>query len=168
MNRDVSHRLQNLPTIICLCGSTRFKKEFIEANFEFSRAGNIVLSVGWFSHADGESFELRPEEKMRVDILHLRKIDLCDRVHVINVGGYIGESTAREIAYAQSIGKTVTYLEHEAHSGGMKPFKPGPFQRPRSEHVPCPLGREVYLDEEHITRHVSDKSHCLCVLTQNQ
>ena len=100
------------PQIICLCGSTRFKQEFINANFRETMKGNIVVTVGWFSHTDGEIFTPAPEEKKRLDELHLRKIDLADKVFVINKGGYIGESTTNEINYAKSIDKPVEYLEH--------------------------------------------------------
>lgn len=46
-----------------------------------------------------------------LDMLHLRKIDLADRVLVINPGGYIGESTSREIAYARANGKPVSFTD---------------------------------------------------------
>jgi hypothetical protein len=98
------------PEIVCLCGSTRFKQAFIEANFRETMAGNIVLTVGWFSHADGHVYALTQEEKAKLDELHLRKIDLCHRVFVVNVGGYVGDSTRREIAYALASGKRVDYL----------------------------------------------------------
>lgn len=43
--------------------------------------------------------------------MHKRKIDMADAIYVINVGGYIGESTRSEIEYAQSKGKKVIFLE---------------------------------------------------------
>lgn len=103
------------PTITVLCGSTRFKDEFVEANRRLSLTGHIVLSVGLFAHADmGGHAEivLGEVEKHRLDELHKRKIDLADDVLVLNVGGYIGESTRSEIEYADKLGKTVFYLEH--------------------------------------------------------
>lgn len=99
------------PTIVCLCGSTRFKREFIEANFKETMAGKIVLSVGWFGHADGDIYTPTDEEKARLDELHLKKIDLADEVLVINVNSYIGESTSRELAYAKLSGKRIRYWE---------------------------------------------------------
>lgn len=101
----------NFPKIICLCGSTRFKQEFIEANFRETLKGNIVLSVGWFSHADKDIYNPTPNEKIAFDELHKRKIDLADEVLVINIDGYIGESTRNEINYAHDQGKTVKYIE---------------------------------------------------------
>jgi hypothetical protein len=97
------------PHIVCLCGSTKFKAAFREAEAAYALNGCIVLSVGLFGHADG--IALTAEDKARLDELHKRKIDLADMVRVLNVGGYIGESTASEIAYAQAHGKPVTYTE---------------------------------------------------------
>lgn len=103
------------PTIVCLCGSTRFHKEFVKQNYLETMAGKIVLSVGFFSHADkeihGEDIGITPEQKIMLDELHKRKIDMADEVFVLNVLGYIGESTKSEIEYAKSIGKPVRYLE---------------------------------------------------------
>jgi len=101
------------PPIVCLCGSTRFKQTFIEKNFQLTMAGWIVLSVGWFCHADGDVYEPTAEEKAALDELHKRKIDLADSVYVLNVGGYIGESTRGEIEYAAAQGKTIRYLQDD-------------------------------------------------------
>ena len=97
------------PTVVCLCGSTKFKDEFLEAMRRETWDGNIVLSVGFFGHADGLVFT--DCDKSRLDELHKRKIDLADEVFVINVGGYIGSSTRSEIDYAVAHGKLVRYLE---------------------------------------------------------
>lgn len=99
------------PKVVVLCGSTRFKREFIRANFEESLAGRIVLSVGWFSHADAEVYTPTEAEKALLDEVYLAKIAMADEVIVLNVGGYVGESTRREIAYARSLGKPIRWLE---------------------------------------------------------
>lgn len=99
------------PKIICLCGSTKFKKEFIAINFQETMKGHIVLSVGWFSHADGDIYTPTLDEKIALDELHKRKIDLADEVFVINKNGYIGESTRSEISYAEIQGKIISYIE---------------------------------------------------------
>lgn len=101
--------VENEPEIICLCGSTRFKEEYREMSKKFEIEGKIVLSVGFFGHAD--DVDMTKEEKRKVDALHKRKIKLADRIHVINVDGYVGESTRSEIAYAVKLGKPVTFLE---------------------------------------------------------
>lgn len=107
----------DLPEIVCLCGSTKFYDAFQEANYKLTMEGKIVLSVGFYPHSKaeggnhGEGVGHDSEEKIALDELHKRKIDLCDRVHVLNVGGYIGESTKSEIEYAQVLGRPITYLE---------------------------------------------------------
>ena len=106
------------PTVVCLCGSTRFKQEFFEANFRETMAGKIVLSVGWFSHADGEIYTPTEDEKRALDELHKRKIDLSDEVLILDVGGYIGESTKSELEYAKQTGKRVRFRSLEALEGG--------------------------------------------------
>jgi hypothetical protein len=103
------------PRIVCLCGSTRFHKEFVEANFEETMAGRIVLSVGFYPHAakevHGQEIGISPDQKVMLDELHLRKIDLAHEILVLNVGGHIGESTSREIEYARKQGKPIRYLD---------------------------------------------------------
>ena len=96
--------------IVTLCGSTRFKEQFIEAQKRLTLDGCIVISVGMFGHS-GDEEVWKPGVKDMLDDMHLRKIDLADEIFVINVGGYIGESTRREIAYAEKTGKKVNYLE---------------------------------------------------------
>ena len=103
--------------IVTLCGSTRFKEEFMQAQKRLTLEGCIVISVGLFGHAgDAEVWENMDEgtltkTKEMLDDMHKRKIDLADEIFVINVGGYIGESTRSEIAYAKAQGKPVRYLE---------------------------------------------------------
>jgi len=103
--------------VITLCGSTRFKDEFMAAQKKLTLEGNIVISVGLFGHSgDNEVWENMDEgtltkTKEMLDDIHKAKIDLSDEIFVINVGGYIGESTRSEIAYALSHGKKVKYLE---------------------------------------------------------
>ena len=96
--------------IVTLCGSTRFKEQFLDAQKQLTLEGNIVISVGLFGHS-GDADVWKPGVKEMLDDMHLRKIDLADEIFVINVGGYIGESTRREIAYAERTGKTIKYLE---------------------------------------------------------
>ena len=97
--------------IITLCGSTRFKDEFLEAQKRLTLEGNIVISVGLFGHS-GDNEVWSDGVKDMLDRQHLAKIDLADEIFVVNVGGYIGDSTRREIAYAEYKGKSITYLEN--------------------------------------------------------
>lgn len=96
--------------VITLCGSTRFKDAFMEAQKRLTLEGNIVISVGLFGHS-GDSEVWVPGTKEMLDDMHKRKIDMADEIYVINVGGYIGESTRSEIEYAEKNGKVVRYLE---------------------------------------------------------
>jgi len=95
--------------IITLCGSTRFKDEFIEQQKRLTLEGNIVISVGLFGHS-GDEEVWTDNIKPMLDDMHFRKIDLADEIFVINPGGYIGSSTRREIEYTHSTGKEVRYL----------------------------------------------------------
>lgn len=97
------------PIVVCLCGSTRFRHAWTRAHRERSLAGEIVLSVGVMIQAREEPIRDDGPEKERLDELHLRKIDLADYVLVLCPGGYIGDSTRREIAYAESLGKRIEY-----------------------------------------------------------
>ena len=103
--------------VVTLCGSTRFKTLDACSQKRLTLEGKIVISVGLFGHSgDSEVWEGMDEgtltrTKEMLDDMHKRKIDMADEIFVINVGGYIGESTASEIAYAKAAGKAVSYLE---------------------------------------------------------
>lgn len=103
--------------VVTLCGSTRFKEQFMEAQKRLTLEDNIVISVGFFGHSgDQEVWENMDEgtltkTKEMLDDMHKRKIDMADEIFVINVNGYIGDSTCSEIEYAKAHGKKVKYLE---------------------------------------------------------
>ena len=112
----MEHTIKGRPIVVTLCGSTRFKDYFAMQGLHEALRGNIVLSIDCDLRSDEEIFKYMSEEelkavKIRLDVLHFRKIDLSDEIFVLNVGGYIGESTSREIEYAKSTGKAVRYLE---------------------------------------------------------
>ena len=98
--------------VITLCGSTRFKDEFEDVQRKLTLEGNIVLSVGLFSHAEenGEDWAKNGTKEM-LDDIHKRKIDMSDEIFVINKDGYIGSSTASEIEYAKTKGMPIRYME---------------------------------------------------------
>lgn len=95
-------------TVITLCGSTRFKDHFEKVNKKLTLAGNVVISVGCYGHS-GDIFT--QSEKVMLDEIHKQKIDMADIIYVINVGGYIGQSTRSEIDYATAHNKKIVYLE---------------------------------------------------------
>ena len=96
--------------VITLCGSTKFKDEFISEQKRLTLEGNIVISVGLFGHA-GDDEVWTENTKEMLDDMHKRKIDMADEIFVINKGGYIGTSTKSEIEYAISTDKKVNYME---------------------------------------------------------
>ena len=103
--------------VVTLCGSTRFKDQFMEMQKKLTLEGYIVISVGLFGHAgdqevwDGMDEGTLSKTKEMLDDMHKRKIDMADEIYVINVGGYIGDSTRSEIQYAEEHGKTVRYYQ---------------------------------------------------------
>ena len=111
--------MQGKYSVITLCGSTRFKDQFMEAQKKLTLEGNIVISVGLFGHSgDSEVWENMDEgtltkTKEMLDDIHKRKIDMSDEIFVINVGGYIGDSTRSDIEYTLAHGKKVRYLEEQ-------------------------------------------------------
>ena len=109
--------MQGIYPVITLCGSTRFKEAFEEANKRLTLEGFIVISVGLYGHSgDREVWENMDEgtltrTKEMLDDMHKRKIDMADAIFVVNVAGYIGDSTRSEIVYAVGQGKDIYYLE---------------------------------------------------------
>ena len=101
------------PEVVTLCGSVRFASEHLAAHWRLSLQGCVVLVPALPVEGAGEPLGV----KDLLGSLHRRKIDMCDRIHVVNPDGYVGESTAAEIGYAKSLGKRVTY----EHSGSASP-----------------------------------------------
>ncbi len=101
--------MQGKYKVITLCGSTRFKEQFLQEQKRLTLEGNIVISVGLFGHSGDDEVWSEGTKEM-LDDMHKRKIDMADEIFVINVDGYIGSSTRSEIEYAKATGKTVRYL----------------------------------------------------------
>ncbi len=101
--------LDNRYNIITLCGSIKFKDEFIKLQEKLTLEGNIVFTPNFFNNIKKENMDL--ETKKMLDKMHRQKIDMSDEIYVINPGGYIGESTKSEIEYAKAKGKKISYLE---------------------------------------------------------
>ncbi len=105
-----AHAGRGDPTVITLCGSMRFRAELERLGAELSLAGHVVLAPV----ALDPSAELDADARARLGRVHLQKVGMADEVLVVNVGGYVGESTRREIAHARSRGIPVRYLEPPA------------------------------------------------------
>jgi hypothetical protein len=102
--------------VVTLCGSTRFQADFAEVNQRLTLDGCVVISLGMFSLPglpDHDWATYDSELKKRLARVHLQKIRMADEVYIVDPGGYVGESTRREIAYAESLGKPVRYLSRE-------------------------------------------------------
>ena len=110
--------MSSKPKIICICGSTQFADQHAITRWEFEKRGNICLMINylpsWYADAQGwegnDHFGEQSGLKEHLDELHFRKIDLADEVFVVNVNGYVGESTRNEINYATKLGKPITYM----------------------------------------------------------
>ncbi|WP_301172925.1 hypothetical protein [Brevibacillus nitrificans] len=96
--------------VITLCGSTKFKEPFERTNAFLTLQGNIVISLAFFEQSEG--FEITKEQSDILGNVHLRKIDICDEIFVVDVDGYIGESTRKEIEYAKRKGKSIRYYSN--------------------------------------------------------
>lgn len=113
--------MQGKYKVVTLCGSTRFKDEFYQVQKELTLKECIVISVGLFGHSgDEEVWESMDEgtltkTKIMLDDMHKRKIDMADEIFVIDVNGYIGESTKSEIEYAKKHNKPITYYSSYIH-----------------------------------------------------
>ena len=118
------------PKVVCLCGSTRFTPQMLVLQWELTKEGKIVLSWcalpdGYFKGKDKTHIGDQEGVKEIVDEVHKRKIDLADEVLVLNLGGYIGESTQSEIDYARAHGKPVYFVEdHDSSEEVMPPHSP--------------------------------------------
>ena len=110
------------PTVICLCGSTRFAELHAIIKWNLEKEGNVICLMisylpEWFAKKEGwkgyHHFGEQAGKKEKLDELHLRKIDLADEIFVVNRNRYIGESTREEIEYAKKQGKKIRYLEEQ-------------------------------------------------------
>ena len=94
--------------IITLCGSMKFQEQMIEVAEKLELEEQyIVIQCVYFD----KSRVLTSQEINVLNELHYRKIDISDAIYIVNVGGYIGESTRKEIEYAHSLNKEVLFFE---------------------------------------------------------
>lgn len=107
MHRDEPRRAADEFTVVTLCGSTRFREEFGRLDTALTLAGHVVLAPA----ALDPCTQLTEEDRARLGRIHLQKVAMADAVLVVNVGGYIGASTRREIDHARSLGIRVDFLE---------------------------------------------------------
>src|SRR6476646_2598272 len=115
-DRQAPQSVEGEAKVITLCGSTKFQVEFAEVNQRLTMEGCVVISLGMFSLPDLPGYDWiadSSELKRRLGRVHFQQIRLADEVYIVDPGGYVGESTRREIAYAESLDKPVRYLSRE-------------------------------------------------------
>ena len=115
-DQQAQHSADHDAKVVTLCGSTRFEAEFAEVNRRLTLKGCVVISLGMFSLPELPDYDWAVDAsdlKARLGRVHFQKIRLADEVYVVDPGGYVGESTRREIAYAESLGTPVRYLSRE-------------------------------------------------------
>lgn len=93
--------------IITVCGSYKFKKEMVEITEKMTLKGNCVLTPNELTHTDKDAYT--KDEILMIDKMHKEKIKISDAILVVNVNGYIGNSTKSEIEYAKSLNKEIIY-----------------------------------------------------------
>jgi len=116
IDRAVYEKIPFRDKRITLCGSTQFPEAFEYWNAQLTLAGNIVYSVAIMPHHANIRGELREDEKAKLDAVHLKKIDNSDAIFIVDIGGYIGDSTRSEIRYAEKTGKEIYRLRARAKS----------------------------------------------------
>ncbi|MFC3383771.1 hypothetical protein [Couchioplanes azureus] len=115
-DQEAPQSAEGAAKVVTLCGSTKFEAEFAEVNQRLTMEGCVVISLGMFSLPELPDYDWTVDSsdlKGRLGRVHFQKIRMADEVYVVDPGGYLGESTRREIAYAESLGKPVRYLSRE-------------------------------------------------------
>ena len=121
-NQQAAQPAERDAKVVTLCGSTRFEAEFAEVNQRLPMEGCVVFSLGRFRLPDlpGDDWTADSSDLTgRLGGVHVQQIRMADEVDVVDPGGYVGESTRREIAYAESLGKPVRYLSRERTAGDL-------------------------------------------------
>ena len=93
--------------IITVCGSYKFKDEMIEMTEKLTIMGKCILTPNELTRHGKDAYT--KDEALMIDKMHKEKIKLSDAILVVNVNGYIGNSTNSEIEYAKLLNKEVLY-----------------------------------------------------------
>jgi len=102
------------PKVVCIIGSSRFKNDHLGVAQRETLKGKIVLITGFFHHVD--RVPISSVMKRKLDDLQLRKVEMSDEVIVVNINGYVGESTMEQIEHASRLGKPISWLEDKGHA----------------------------------------------------
>ena len=100
---DYSARTRRIVTI---CGSSDLEDLIHEKEKELTLKGYIVFTSNVYDYSN-----LLDKEKEELIEIHKNKIRISDEIYVINKDNKIGEYTQKEIDYARSLKKLITYME---------------------------------------------------------
>lgn len=106
------------PYVVTLCGSGKFREELNTEFMRLTEKGFIVLTPAIFKFPSAMRFTIRDHAVL--DVVHQKKMQMSDEVRIINVNGYIGSDTRKEIEWCKSHGIKITYLEDPEKSKEMK------------------------------------------------
>lgn len=93
--------------VVTISGSMRFAKEMKVIARKLEAEHGLCVLQPVYNKKKNETVEAID----RIVACHYHKIDLADALYVVNIGGYIGEATKEEIAYAKKNGKEIIYHE---------------------------------------------------------
>lgn len=105
--------------IVTLCGSARFEDHFKTWNEALTMAGHTVFTLTRYPSEKGAKLWYTDAQKAALDEAHKRKINASEAVLVLNVFGYMGESTLGEVAHAKARGKKLYALESWGKGNGI-------------------------------------------------
>lgn len=94
--------------VVTICGSMRFAGHMQEIARELEATQRLcVIQCVYNPKIRKETLD----ENNNLTDAHFKKIEICDAIYVMNIGGYIGEATRQEIEYAKKLGKEIIYHE---------------------------------------------------------
>lgn len=94
--------------IITVCGSLRFFKEMMEITEKMELEGNCML-VPIYNPLKSNKDNYSDKDAIMLNKMHKERIKLSDAILVVNVNGYVGNSTKSEIEYAKALNKEIIY-----------------------------------------------------------
>lgn len=103
---------------VTICGSLRFEDDIQKWHEALAFGGYTpYCMVAMPSQHNNKKEWYSTHEKMILDLIHLSKIEESDAVLVVDVDGYIGESTQREVWWAKIRDKAIYYASEQDKIG---------------------------------------------------
>lgn len=89
---------------VTICGSMKFMREMQSIAFLLETRENMsVLQCVY----NVDNLDITLADQSALENAHYRKIELSDAIYVVDIHGYVGNQTSKEIEFAKSIGKEV-------------------------------------------------------------